>query len=300
MREDEKNSPPRLPASGLLRRLGVIGRETVRAYFTDNISRLGAALAFYTTVAVAPMLMLAILGAGIFFHENAARQRVLGEIHQLAGADATRALQAVEPPLGRHTAAAAAWFSAAVFAFGGFGVFTHLQSALNDIWHAPKHPDEPWAVMIKRRLFSFGTVVGTSFIMLVSLILSAALTWLGEHATRWADWPPVFWQGLNFVFSFGVITFLFAMMFKLLPDVPVRWRDVWVGAALTALLFDAGKTGLALYLAHTRIISSYGAASSIVALLLWCYYAGQIFLIGAEFTRIQAETRGGRIAPGSG
>lgn len=284
---------------GSLVRLGVMAKQTVRAYFADNISRMGAALAFYTTVAVAPLLMLAIMAAGIFFRQDAARQHVLSEIQQLAGADATRALQMVEPPMGKKTAATTAWISVAIFAFGGFGVFTYLQDALNDIWHAPKHPDEPWLVTLKRRLFSFGTVVGTSFIMLVSLILSTALTWLGQHATRWADWPPAFWEGVNFVFSFGVVTFLFAMMFKLLPDVPVRWHNVWVGAAITALLFDAGKTGLGLYLAHTRIISSYGAASSIVALLLWCYYAGQIFLIGAEFTRVHAETRGGRKAPGS-
>lgn len=285
---------------GPFARFGLMAKETIRAYFSDNISRLGAALAFYTTVAVAPLLMLAIMAAGIFFRQDSARRHVLNEIQQLAGADATRALQMVEPPMGRQTAAVTAWVSVAVFAFGGFGVFTYLQDALNDIWHAPKHPDGPWTVTLKRRLFSFSTVVGTSFIMLVSLVVSAALTWLGGHATRWADWPPAFWEGVNFIFSFGVITFLFAMMFKLLPNVPVQWHNVWVGAAITALLFDAGKTGLGLYLSHTRVISSYGAASSIMALLLWCYYAGQIFLIGAEFTRVHAETHGGRAASGRG
>ena len=130
--------------------------------------------------------------------------------------------------------------------------------------------------------------------MLVSLIVSAILTWLSGHAGRWTNWPPFIWESLNFFFSFALITFLFAMMFKLLPDVPVRWKNVWIGAALTALLFDGGKTLLGFYLAHTRIASSYGTASSIIALLLWCYYAGQIFLIGAEFTRVHSVTRGGR------
>ena len=281
-------------------RLGRIGREAVRAYFSENIARLGAALAFYTTVAVAPLLMLTIMGAEIFFREKAARAQVLSEIRQLAGTDATRALQGVAMPVASHMTASAAWVSGAIFLLGGFGVFTHLQGALNDIWHLPKRTGERWTVKLRRRLFSFGTVVATGFIMLVSLIVSAALTWFGEHARHWGSWPGGFWEAANFIFSFGLITFLFAMMFKLLPDLPVRWRDVWIGAAITALLFDVGKTVLGFYLARTRIISSYGAASSIVALLLWCYYAGQILLFGAEFTRMHSSTKGGRTQPPAG
>jgi membrane protein len=282
---------------GFLRRFGRVTYRAAAAYFSDNISRLGAALAFYTTVAVAPLLMLAIALAGFVFNDHSARDRVLREIQQLVGADAERALEAVRPLTGgQSTAVFAAWIGFGTLLIGGIGVFVHLQDALNAIWHSPAHSGETWRAMVKRRLFSFGTVVMTGFIMLVSLIVSALLTWIGEDAHRWTI-PPGLFEALNFVGSLGVITLLFAVIFKLLPDVTVRWHDVWVGAIVTALLFVAGKTVLGIYLAHASLMSSYGAAGSLIALLLWCYYAAQILFFGAEFTRIHALTNGGRDDP---
>jgi membrane protein len=149
--------------------------------------------------------------------------------------------------------------------------------------------------MVKRRLFSFGTVIATGFVLLVSLTMSAIFTWLSENAHNWVKWSTGVWETLNFIVSFAVITYLFAIIFKMLPDVRIRWRDVWTGAAVTALLFVAGKTVLGIYLAHSNVTSAYGAAGSLVALLLWCYYAGQILFIGAEFTRVHRETKGGRV-----
>jgi membrane protein len=137
-------------------------------------------------------------------------------------------------------------------------------------------------------------VIATGFIMLVSLTVSAFLTWLGENASHWIEWPPYVWETLNFILTFGVIACLFAIIFKLLPDVIVRWRDVWTGAAVTALLFVLGKTVLGMYLARSNVTSAYGAAGSAIALLLWCYYAAQILFLGAEFTRVHAWTAGGR------
>lgn len=294
-RSASSHSPNDRRSRHVLARLAFISQETVKAYFADKIPRLGAALAFYTTVAVAPLLMLAVAVAQIVFSENNARRRILGEIDQLVGTSASQALATVSPPEhAAHTATLATWVGIATLFIGGLGVFAHLQDALNTIWRAPEHTGETWLAMMKRRLFSFGTVLVTGFVMLVSLTLSAALTWLGENAREWTTWPAGVWEAFNFCLSFGVVTFLFAVIFKLLPDARIRWRDVWTGAAVTALLFVAGKTVLGIYLANTKVTSAYGASGSIVALLLWCYYAGQILFIGAEFTRVHAATEGGR------
>lgn len=268
--------------------------STLKAYFNDKAPRLGAALAFYTTIAVAPLLMLAITVGKIFFKDENARQRIIGEIEQLIGRTASEAIATVEPAMPGDPTSLATWVGIGTLMLGALGVFVHLQDALNTIWRAPPYTGENWKQTLKRRVFSFGTVIATGFVMLVSLTVSAALTWLGENARGWADLPAGVWETINFFVSFTVITYLFAVMFKLLPDVHVRWRDVWTGAAVTALLFVAGKTGLGLYLARSSVTSAYGAAGSLIALLLWCYYAAQILFFGAEFTRVHAQTRGGR------
>lgn len=279
-----------------LTRIGALFWDALKAYLNDKVPRLGAALAFYTTIAVAPLLMLAIAVAKIFFQDESARQRIIGEINLLVGGDASRAIASVQPAVpGDDATSLATWVGIGTLLVGGLAVFAHLQDALNTIWRAPVHTGETWRQMLKRRVFSFGTVLATGFVMLVSLTLSAALTWFGENARAWVEWPTGVWETFNFFLSFGVITYLFAIMFKLLPDVYVRWRDVWTGAAVTALLFVAGKTGLAFYLARSSVTTAYGAAGSLIALLLWCYYAAQILFFGAEFTRVHAVTRGGRI-----
>jgi membrane protein len=279
-----------------LTRLAAISWATVIAYFDDKVPRLGAALAFYTTIAVAPLLMLAVALAQVIFKEDVARQRIMGEISLLIGSDASRALATVQPPAHtENSATIATWVGIITLIFGGLGVFAHLQDSLNTIWRSPQRTSEPWPAMVKRRLFSFGTVIATGFVLLVSLTMSAIFTWLSENAHNWVKWSTGVWETLNFIISFAVITYLFAIIFKMLPDVRIRWRDVWTGAAVTALLFVAGKTVLGIYLAHSNVTSAYGAAGSLVALLLWCYYAGQILFIGAEFTRVHRETKGGRV-----
>jgi membrane protein len=299
MARDRPATPPTPPLRhGVLRRFGFMTWETLKAYFADNVPQLGAALAFYTTTAVAPLLVLAIAVAQFFFTDGNARRRIIGEIEQLIGSDVSRAVASVQPPSNQHGGPGlATMIGLATLMIGAVAVFTHLQDALNAIWRAPVHTGESWSAMIKRRLFSLATVVATGFIMLVSLTVSAALTWIGENAaSRWSALPTSAWQIINFVLSLTVITYLFAIIFKLLPDVQVRWRDVWTGAIVTAILFVGGKTLLALYLANSSVTSAYGAAGSLIALLLWCYYAAQIVFLGAEFTRIHARTHGGRTA----
>jgi membrane protein len=290
-----KTVAPSTTHRNVLRRLAFMAWATVKAYFSDKIPQMGAALAFYTTVAVAPLLVLAVAVAQIVFKEDNARSRILGEIEQLAGPSASHALADVHPPAhAPGTATIATIVGVITLIVGAVAVFTHLQDALNTIWRSPPYTNENWREQLKRRLFSLGAVLTTGFILLVSLTLSAALTWLGENASHAIEGPAGVWETLNFLLTFGVITCLFAITFKLLPDVVVRWRDVWTGAVATALLFAAGKTVLGIYLAKSTVTSAYGAAGSAIALLLWCYYAAQILFLGAEFTRVHAWTNGGR------
>lgn len=289
---------PTTAPPGFARRVWFVLSETVRAYFDDKVPRLGAALAYYTTFAVTPLLVLAIGLAGLLFEEDAARERVIGEVQRLAGADAGRAIQAVEnsgSPTAHRIATAV---GVATLLFGGLGVFLQLQDALNTIWRAPEQPAEPWLTTLKRRLFSLATVLGTGFLLIVSLILSAVLNWLAENAAHRMNWPPELMEWLNIAVSFLVVSFLFAVIFRFLPDVPVRWRAAARGGVITALLFDVGKSALGVYFAHSNVASSYGVAGSLILLQLWSYYAGQIVFVGAEVTRIHDLTHGGRF-PGA-
>jgi membrane protein len=177
--------------------------------------------------------------------------------------------------------------------FGAFGVFAHLQDALNSIWRVTPPKLGFWA-MLGHRLFSLAVVLATGFLLLVSLILSAGLVWLTNWGAQQAGLPALYLELANSVISFVVITLLFALLFKLLPAAQVPWRHVWLGAFVTAALFTLGKLALSFYLAHARVASAYGAAGSLVALLLWCYYAGQIVFLGAEFTRVTTLSNGGR------
>ncbi|HSI07000.1 MAG TPA: YihY/virulence factor BrkB family protein [Rariglobus sp.] len=269
--------------------------RALRAFFSDNVSRLGAALAFYTTVAVAPLLVLTLVVAGFFFGgEEAARERVLGEIENLAGRQAGAAISAVQSPADTPAGRVAAVVGSVTLLFGGFGVFYHLQGALNEIWHIPPPREIDWWRTLLKRLFSMAMVLVTGFLLLVSLIASAFLSWLSETTVERLELPPLVLQAINLILSLGMITLLLAVIFRLLPDTRVRWRQVWVGSALTAALFTAGKTALGFYLAHADVGSAYGAAGSIIVLLLWCYYAAQIIFFGAEFTRISHLSDGGR------
>jgi len=278
----------------IIRRSGRILTKTAHAFVADNIARLGAALAFYTTVAVAPLLVLAIALTGTVFASGDARQRVIGEIERLAGAQAGAAVAAVQSPAITATGTLTTLLGVATLIFGALGVFTHLQNSLNAIWRVPSPPAKSWWHFLQQRLFSLATVMVTGFLLLVSLIASAVLSWLGAQTARRLGLPVLGLQLVNNAISFGVVTTLFALVFRLLPDTRVRMRHVWIGAAVTALLFTVGKTVLGLYLGRASLTSAYGAAGSLLVLLLWCYYAAQIVFLGAEFTRVTALSNGGR------
>jgi len=279
---------------GIIRRSGRILAKTIHAFASDNIVRLGAALAFYTTVAVAPLLVLAVAMAGTVFGASEARQQVIGEIERLAGSQASAAVAAVNSPDSAASGVLATLIGVVTMIFGSLGVFNQLQDALNAIWRVPPKPMQGWGHFLRGRLFSLATVLITGFLLIVSLVASAMLSWLGAQTAHRLDLPVFGLELVNNVISFGVVTALFALVFRMLPDTPVRMKHVWIGAAVTALLFTMGKTVLGYYLGRASLTSAYGAAGSLLVLLLWCYYAAQIVFFGAEFTRVTALTDGGR------
>jgi membrane protein len=280
------------PVTFSLRATHIIQR-TARAFLEDDVSRLGAALAFYTTIAVAPLMVLSVALAGMFFEESIARETVVQEIRQVVGEPAATAVASIKSPLTRPEGIIATVIGTLTLLFGAFGVFSHLQDALNSIWRTRPPRLGFWA-LVRHRLSSLAVVLATGFLLLVSLIMSAGLNWFAARAMNRLGVSVIYFELTNTILSFGVITVLFALLFKLLPDTRVPWRHVWLGSFVTAALFTLGKSGLTLYLAHARITSAYGAAGSLVALLLWCYYAAQIVFLGAEFTRVTTLSNGGR------
>ena len=278
----------------IIKRSGRILAKTAQAFAADNVARLGAALAFYTTVAVAPLLVLTIALAGIVVGAGDARRTVIGEIESLAGSQASAAVAAVQSPTSTPTGTFATLLGVGTLIFGALGVFSNLQDALNAIWRVPPQPALDWRHFLRRRLFSLATVLVTGFLLLVSLVASAALSWLGAQTAHRIGLPVLGLHIVNIVISFGVVTSLFALVFRLLPDTRVEVRHVWIGATVTALLFTVGKTALGFYLGRASLTSAYGAAGSLLVLLLWCYYASQIVFLGAEFTRVTALSDGGR------
>lgn len=273
-------------------------KETATAWDEDNVARLAASLAYYTLLSIAPLIILAVATAGLVFGQDAARQHIAGELAGVVGSGAGDAVQSIAA---NAKTPGTGFFSIAVglvvLLFGASGVFGELQSALNTVWSvAPKPGRGIWG-LVKDRFFSFTLVVGVAFLLMVSLVLSAALTWVGGFFERALPGGEAVWQVINFFFSLAVITALFALMFKKLPDAKIKWRDVWVGAAVTAALFTLGKFGLGLYLGSAGVSSAYGAAGSIVALVIWVFYSSQVLLVGAEFTEVYARRFGSNIQP---
>jgi membrane protein len=274
-------------------------KETADGWDKDNVTRLAASLAYYTLLSVAPLIILAVAVAGLALGEDAAREHISGELAGVVGTGAAGAIQSIaKNARAPGSGVIGIAFGLAVLLFGASGVFGELQSALNTVWDvAPKPGRGVWGV-IKDRFFSFTLVVGVAFLLLVSLVISAALTWVGQAFEHSLPGGAFVWQVLNFGISLAVVTALFALMFKTLPDVHIKWRDVWVGSAVTAVLFTLGKFGLGIYLGSAGVSSAYGAAGSIVALVIWVYYSSQVLLVGAEFTEVYARLYGSRITPG--
>ena len=267
-------------------------------WFDDQAPTLGAAVA-YTVFSLAPLFIIAVAIAGLVFGREAAQGQIFEQLRVLIGQTSSAAVEDVvqsadsEPVTGVF--ATIVGFLALVI--GASGVFAQLQASLNAIWRVEPKPGRGLWGLIQDRVLSFGFILIVGFLLLISLILTAIIAFIGEWFGGFVPGVETLIQILNAILSLAIITLLFTMIFKFLPDVKIAWRDVWIGALITAALFTAGKEVLGLYLGKSGVASSYGAAGSLIVLLLWVYYSAQILFFGAEFTKAYANKFGSRVIP---
>jgi membrane protein len=268
--------------------------QTFREWSEHKVPRLGAALAYYSVFSLAPLLLVVIAVAGVVFGRDAAHGRIIEEVEGVVGIEAAQAINKILQNASKPTEGfVASMIAVAVLLIGATGAFSQLQDALNTIWEVTPKPGRGWKGIVWDRVLSLGVVACTAFLMLVSLVVSAALAALGRA------WGPQVGHWLHIVISFAVTAALFGMIYKILPDAQIGWHDVWLGGIVASLLFTIGKWLIGLYIARTSVASVYGAAGSLVVILIWIYYSSQIFLLGAEFTRAYATAFGARIRPKS-
>lgn len=286
----------------MIKHLPHLFQLSFREWSDDKASRLAAALAYYTIFSLAPLLVLVIAITGLLWQKDVVRTQILHQVQGLVGAQGAAFVGNLVNSKGT--------FGQGIFAtivgvitliLGALGVFGALQDSLNTIWDVEEKKTRGFFQGIKRlvmdRLISFTMVLGIGFLLLVSLVISTGLTAVQNGLANMLPFSQVWVQVINLAISVGVITVLFAFLFKFLPDAKIAWRDVWLGAFMTALLFSIGKTLIGLYLGSSNVASSYGAAGSLIILLLWIYYSAQIFFFGAEFTQVYANHYGSRIVP---
>jgi membrane protein len=272
-------------------------KAAVKAWVDDYAPSMGAALSYYTLFSLAPLLIIVIAVAGMVFGQEAAQGEIVAQLRGIMGEEGAVAVEGMlkaarEPAKG----VVATIVGIAILLLGATAIFGELQSALDRIWRvpAPKEESGIWH-LLRTRLLSFGLVFGLGFLLVVSLVVSAALAALGKWWGGWFEGWDVVLEILNFAVSFGIFTLLFAMIYKIMPRAMIPWRDVWTGAAVTALLFTIGKVLIGLYLGKSSLASGFGAAGSLVVLLAWVYYSAQIFLFGAEYTWVYANRHGSRV-----
>jgi membrane protein len=271
-------------------------REAAEAWVDDDATSLGAALAYYSLFSAAPLLLVVISIAGILFGELAAREAILSQIESLIGPASSAAVKTGLESLDRPAVGTvAAAVGVVVILFGATSVFVELQRAMDRIWNAPARSARTglWR-LVRTRVLSLGMVLAIGFLLIVSLVVSAALAAVASWWRPWFADLAMLAQAINAVISTLFLAALFAMIYKWMPRVRVAWRDVWLGAAITALLMTLGKTLIGLYIGRSGVASAYGAAASVIALLIWFYYSSLIFLFGAELTATYAQRYGSR------
>ena len=270
-----------------------LARETMTSWSEDYASSMGAALAYYTMFSIAPLLLIVISVAGLFFGEQAARGEILDQLEGLMGVDGAQAVRALLASVNHPQAGVlATLFGFGALVIGATTVIGELQNALDRIWRAPRRHDEgSVAKWVRSRLLSLGMIMGIGFLLMVSLLASALLAGLQRWFGRYVDLGAAA-AAVDFTLSFAFITVAFAMIYKLMPRVRVEWRDVGIGAVVTSLLFTVGKMAIGLYIGRSAVASTFGAAASLVAMVVWVYWSAQIFLLGAEFTWVYARRCG--------
>jgi membrane protein len=265
-------------------------KQTVNSWLNHEGARLAAALSFYSLLSLAPLVILSIAMASFAFGRSAAQSAVISEVRDLMGGAGARAVQTViEYGKAPRAGGLASAIGIAILLLGASSVFGELQSALNKIWDAKPADDTGVVALLKSRLISFALVLGFGFLLLVSLVFSAALAAFGRYISAHLLLPSMLLTVGNAAVSFAGIFVLVALILRYVPDVALRWGDVWQGALLTALLFTGGKALLGLYLGKAAVGSAYGAAGSLIVVIVWVYYSAMIFYFGAEFTRVRAR-----------
>jgi membrane protein len=271
-------------------------KDSLSAWLADYAPSMGAALSYYTVFSLAPLLVIVVSLAGLVFGAEAVRGEVFGQIAGLMGPEAAAAIQQMLASVSKpSTGVLGAVTGAVVLLIGATTVFGELQDALDRIWRAPVRQKTSglWS-LVRARLLSFGMILGVAFLLLVSLVLSAAISALGKWWGGWFEgWEAVL-QFINAAVGFLLTTAVFALIYKVMPRVKVGWGDVWVGAAVTALLFTIGRFLIGLYIGKTGVASGFGAAGSVAVVFVWVYYSAQVFLVGAEFTWVYAQRLGSR------
>ena len=273
-------------------------QDTFKEWQEDKASRIAAALAYYTVFSISPLLVIAIAIAGAFFGQETAQEQITVQLIQLVGEDGVKpilvALKNISQPEIRGIAS---WISIGVLLLGASGIFAQLQDALNTVWKVKPQPGQGILPFLRRRLSSFLMVLAIGFLLILSLLLSAVVSTLSRYRVDFLPGSAVLWENLDFIVSLGLMTFLFCLMFKYVPDVKIVWKDVIVGSVITALLFLFGKFLLGLYISRGSLGSAYGAAGSLIVFLAWVYYSAQIVLLGAEFTHVYTRMYGSKIRP---
>lgn len=279
----------------------VLVSRTIHAWIDDGAASMGAALAYYTLFSLAPLVLIVISVAGFVFGVDAARGEIFDQLRGLMGAPGAAVIQelieSVSRPAGGLVATAV---GLALMLVGATTVFAELQSALDRIWRAPPRRQMGLWRLLRARVLSFGLILGLGFLLIVSLVVSAALAAVQRWWSAWFSGWEIALQLINILSSLGLMTLMFAMIYKIMPRVKVAWSDVWVGAAVTAGLITIGRVLIGLYLGTGMVTSGFGAAGSLVAVLVWVYYSAQIFLLGAEFTWVYAHELGSRRGQAAG
>jgi membrane protein len=272
----------------------ILCKSTVLAFIDDDALSKGAAIAFYTATSIAPILLIVVAIAGLAFGQEAAQNGIVGQLSGLMGKESAEFLQsAIAGAQNKSAGTLATLIGVATVIVTASGVFGEMQSALNRIWKIDSS-GEPISRLIRARAASLGLVVSLGFLMMVSLVVSAGLTALGDYLNAILPFGKVVLMILNGIVSFLLISVLFAAIYKVLPDRPIQWRDVIVGSLVTSLLFTGGKSLIGWYIGSSAVASTYGAAGALIVILLWVYYSAQIFLLGAEFTKAYSDLRTGK------
>lgn len=281
-----------------LRKIGRLFRETFKEWQEDNASRIAAALAYYAVFSISPLLVIAIAIAGTFFGQQTAQDQITEQITALVGEDGVQpVLMALDNISQPEIRGVASLISVGVLLLGASGFFAQLQDALNTVWKVKPQPGQGIWIFIRKRVSSFLMVLAIGLLLILSLILSAVVSTLSKYQADYLPGWAILWENLDFIVSLGLMTFIFGLMFKYVPDAKIAWKDVFVGSVITALLFLFGKFLLGVYLSKGSLGSAYGAAGSLIVLLAWIYYSAQIILFGAEFTQVYTRIYGSKIRP---